>query len=80
MSKVVVFDYGAGNLRSVLNTLGAIGAQYELVDDAAGLQGLHAREARRWRQVHTLGQLHVGERTVLLQLSQDSQVHRVQLH
>ena len=38
MSKVVVFDYGAGNLRSVLNTLGAIGAQYELVDDAAGLE------------------------------------------
>ena len=37
MSKVVVFDYGAGNLRSVLNTLGAIGAQYELVDDAEGL-------------------------------------------
>lgn len=38
MSKVVVFDYGAGNLRSVLNTLGAIGAQYELVDDATGLE------------------------------------------
>ncbi len=38
MSKVVVFDYGAGNLRSVLNTLGAIGAEYELVDDAAGLE------------------------------------------
>ncbi len=38
MSKVVVFDYGAGNLRSVLNTLGAIGAQYELVDDVAGLE------------------------------------------
>jgi imidazole glycerol phosphate synthase glutamine amidotransferase subunit len=37
MSKVVVFDYGAGNLRSVLNALGAIGAQYELVDDAEGL-------------------------------------------
>jgi len=38
MSKVVVFDYGAGNLRSVLNTLGAIGAEYELVDDVAGLE------------------------------------------
>jgi imidazole glycerol-phosphate synthase subunit HisH len=33
-----VFDYGAGNLRSVQNTLGAIGAQYELIDDAAGLR------------------------------------------
>ena len=33
-----VFDYGAGNLRSVQNTLGAIGAQYELIHDAAGLR------------------------------------------
>jgi len=38
MSKVVVFDYGAGNLRSVLNTLGAIGAEFQLVDDVAGLE------------------------------------------
>ena len=34
---ISVFDYGAGNLRSVQNTLGAIGAQYELIRDAAGL-------------------------------------------
>ena len=34
---ISVFDYGAGNLRSVQNTLAAIGAQYELVDDAEGL-------------------------------------------
>jgi imidazole glycerol phosphate synthase glutamine amidotransferase subunit len=34
---ISVFDYGAGNLRSVENTLGAIGAEYKLVRDAAGL-------------------------------------------
>ena len=34
-----IFDYGAGNLRSVENTLGAIGAEYELVRDADGLRG-----------------------------------------
>lgn len=38
MSAVSVFDYGAGNLRSVLNTLEAIGARYELIDDAAELE------------------------------------------
>ena len=35
---ISVFDYGAGNLRSVQNTLGAIGAQYELIRDAAGIR------------------------------------------
>jgi imidazole glycerol phosphate synthase glutamine amidotransferase subunit len=35
---IAVFDYGAGNLRSVENTLHEIGAEYELVRDAAGLQ------------------------------------------
>ena len=34
---ISVFDYGAGNLRSVQNTLAAIDARYELVDDAEGL-------------------------------------------
>src|SRR5438105_4330384 len=34
---ISVFDYGAGNLRSVENTLGAIGAQYEIVRDAASV-------------------------------------------
>lgn len=34
---ISVFDYGAGNLQSVQNTLGAIGAQYELIRDAAGI-------------------------------------------
>lgn len=35
---ISIFDYGAGNLRSVQNTLDEIGASYELVRDAAGLE------------------------------------------
>ena len=35
---IAIFDYGAGNLRSVQNTLDEIGANYELVRDAAGLE------------------------------------------
>ena len=35
---ITIFDYGAGNLRSVQNTLAKIGAPYKLVDDAAGLR------------------------------------------
>ena len=31
---ISIFDYCAGNLRSVQNTLDEIGAQYELVRDA----------------------------------------------
>lgn len=38
MSGIAVFDYGAGNLRSVLNTLEAVDAPFDLVDDAAGLE------------------------------------------
>ncbi|HEX8985511.1 MAG TPA: imidazole glycerol phosphate synthase subunit HisH [Bryobacteraceae bacterium] len=34
---IAVLDYGAGNLRSVENTLAEIGAEYKLVRDAAGL-------------------------------------------
>jgi imidazole glycerol phosphate synthase glutamine amidotransferase subunit len=34
---IAIFDYGAGNLRSVQNTLGALGWEYTLVRDAAGL-------------------------------------------
>lgn len=34
---IAVLDYGAGNLRSVQNTLEAVGAEYELVRDAKGL-------------------------------------------
>lgn len=35
---ITILDYGAGNLRSVENTLGAIGAEYELVRDADTLR------------------------------------------
>ena len=35
---IAVFDYGAGNLRSVENTLAALGCEYELVRDSAGLR------------------------------------------
>jgi len=34
---ISILDYGAGNLRSVQNTLGEIGAEYELIHDAAAL-------------------------------------------
>ncbi len=35
---IAIFDYGAGNLRSVENTLAELGASYTLVRDAAGLR------------------------------------------
>lgn len=35
---IAIFDYGAGNLRSVENTLCELGASYTLVRDAAGLR------------------------------------------
>ncbi len=35
---ISILDYGAGNLRSVENTLSAIGAEYELVRDADRLR------------------------------------------
>lgn len=34
---IAVFDYGAGNLRSVQNTLAEVGATYTVVDDVEGL-------------------------------------------
>ena len=34
---IAIFDYGAGNLRSVQNTLGELGCEYTLVGDSAGL-------------------------------------------
>jgi len=34
---IAVFDYGAGNLRSVQNALAEVGCEYKLVNDAAGL-------------------------------------------
>ena len=35
---IAILDYGAGNLRSVQNTLDETGADYEVVRDAAGLE------------------------------------------
>jgi imidazole glycerol phosphate synthase glutamine amidotransferase subunit len=35
---IAIFDYGAGNLRSVQNTLAEIGCEYSLVRDAGGLR------------------------------------------
>ena len=35
---IAVFDYGAGNLRSVGNTLSEVGCEFEVVRDAAGLE------------------------------------------
>jgi imidazole glycerol phosphate synthase glutamine amidotransferase subunit len=37
LAMIAILDYGAGNLRSVQNTLSEIGAEYELVGDATGL-------------------------------------------
>ena len=34
---IAILDYGAGNLRSVQNTLSEIGASYAMVRDAEGL-------------------------------------------
>jgi len=36
---IAILDYGAGNLRSVENTLAELGAGYTLVRDSAGLSG-----------------------------------------
>jgi imidazole glycerol phosphate synthase glutamine amidotransferase subunit len=35
---IAIFDYGAGNLRSVQNTLDEIGCEYQLVKDSNGLR------------------------------------------
>jgi imidazole glycerol phosphate synthase glutamine amidotransferase subunit len=35
---IAVYDYGAGNLRSVQNTLAELGCEHEIVRDAAGLR------------------------------------------
>jgi imidazole glycerol-phosphate synthase subunit HisH len=35
---IAIFDYGAGNLRSVENTLGELGADYRIVRNAEGLK------------------------------------------
>src|SRR5579872_7418843 len=35
---ITILDYGAGNLRSVANTLAAVGAEFEVVQDASSLE------------------------------------------
>jgi glutamine amidotransferase len=35
---IAIFDYGAGNLQSVKNTLGELGCQYTLIRDSEGLR------------------------------------------
>ena len=35
---LAIFDYGAGNLQSVKNTLAELGAEYTLIRDSAGLR------------------------------------------
>lgn len=35
---IVVIDYGAGNLRSVCNALAVMGAEFQIVQDTAGLE------------------------------------------
>jgi glutamine amidotransferase len=35
---IAIFDYGAGNLRSVANTLEEVGAAYSIINDADGLR------------------------------------------
>ena len=35
---ITILDYGAGNLRSVANTLAAVGAEFEVVKDASSLE------------------------------------------
>jgi glutamine amidotransferase len=35
---IAIFDYGAGNLRSVANTLEEVGAAYGIINDADGLR------------------------------------------
>ena len=35
---IAIFDYGAGNLRSVQNTLAELNCEYTLINDSAGLR------------------------------------------
>ena len=44
---IAIFDYGAGNLRCVQNTLGELGCEYTLVRDSAGLRAAHQNPAAR---------------------------------
>ncbi|MNT56414.1 hypothetical protein D3C72_1937090 [compost metagenome] len=59
---------------------GGVGQRYITGDDTLGLQCLHACQAGRRREMHTPGQLHVGERAIGLQFGQDAQIGGVKLH
>ena len=54
---IAVFDYGAGNLRSVENTLAELGCQYELVRDSAGLRRASRIIAAPRSAIITVGEL-----------------------
>jgi imidazole glycerol phosphate synthase glutamine amidotransferase subunit len=60
---IAIFDYGAGNLRSVQNTLGEIGT--ELINDAAGLRAatriLLPGVGHFGQMMRALDELHVRE-------------------
>ena len=46
---IAIFDYGAGNLRAVQNTLGELGCEYTLVRDCGGLAAGDRRSScRAW--------------------------------
>src|SRR3989344_5546898 len=59
---------------------GGVGQRYITGDNALGLQCLHACQAGRRREMHTPGQLHVGERAIGLQFGQYAQIGGVELH
>ena len=54
--------------------------RHVLADETAGLERPHTGQARRGREVHPLGQLHVGQARIGLQLSQDSKIGRIKFH
>ena len=47
---IAIFDYGAGNLRSVENTLQSLGARYQIVRDAALGTRLADKLMKVWRR------------------------------
>jgi len=49
-----------------------------LADQAAGLHGLHPRQAGRGREVHAARQLHIGEAGIALKLVQYLYIDEIQ--
>ena len=54
-----------------------LGERHIALDHAARLQRLDPVQAGRRRQMHAPGQLHIGQRTVFLQLRQYFVIHAV---